>query len=119
WLDCRTVDNVYHVRRDHPADISRLARVLSGQAIGLALGAGGARGLAHVGVIRALEEAGIPIDIVGGTSVGAIVAALHAMGMRWDAMMETFRAFARMKPHRDYTFPWSGLVRGRKFDRLM
>lgn len=119
WLRGRSVQNVYHVRGDSEADTDRLARILSGHAVGLALGAGGARGIAHVGVIRALDEAGIPIDIVGGTSVGSIVAAMVAMGMKWDAMMDAFRVFARMKPHQDYTFPLSGLVRGRKFDRVM
>src|SRR6185503_6822933 len=64
-------------------------------------------------------EAGVPIDIVGGTSVGAVVAAQYAMGFGWEEMMEAFREFARKKPHRDYTFPLTGFVRGRKFDRVM
>ena len=49
--------------------------------MGLVLGGGGARGIAHVGIIRSLEEAGVPIDLVGGTSIGAFVGALYA----WDA----------------------------------
>ena len=48
----------------------RLCRRVSGRAVGLVLGAGGARGLAHVGVIRALKEAGVTVDLVGGTSQG-------------------------------------------------
>lgn len=60
------------------SDFARLARHLCGKAIGLVLGGGGARGIAQVGVIRALEEAGIPIDIVGGTSIGAFNAGLYA-----------------------------------------
>jgi lysophospholipid hydrolase len=63
------------------SDFHRLARRLCGKSIGLVLGGGGARGCAHVGIIRAMEEAGIPIDIVGGTSIGAFVGALYA----WDA----------------------------------
>jgi lysophospholipid hydrolase len=63
------------------SDFHRLARRLCGRAVALVLGGGGARGCAHVGVIRALEEAGVPIDIVGGTSIGAYVGALFA----WDA----------------------------------
>lgn len=55
---------------DRFSDFSRLARVLMGKAIGLVLGGGGARGAAHVGVIKAMLEAGIPIDMVGGTSIG-------------------------------------------------
>lgn len=60
------------------SDFARLARHLCGKAIGLVLGGGGARGISQVGVIRALEEAGIPIDIVGGTSIGAFNAGLYA-----------------------------------------
>jgi lysophospholipid hydrolase len=60
------------------SDVSRLARHLCGKSIGLVLGGGGARGISQVGVIRALEEAGIPIDIVGGTSIGAFNAGLYA-----------------------------------------
>jgi lysophospholipid hydrolase len=60
------------------SDFARLARHLCGKSIGLVLGGGGARGISQVGVIRALEEAGIPIDIVGGTSIGAFNAGLYA-----------------------------------------
>jgi NTE family protein/lysophospholipid hydrolase len=119
WLRDRPWHDVYHVRANSQADQHRVGRVLSGRAIGLALGGGGARGLAHVGVIRALEDAGIPIDVVGGTSVGAVVAAQHALGMRWEAMRDAFVAFARMKPQRDYTLPITGLIRGRTFERAM
>lgn len=59
-------------------DFHRLARRLCGKSVGLVLGGGGARGIAHIGIIRALEEAGIPIDIVGGTSIGAFIGALYA-----------------------------------------
>lgn len=59
-------------------DYARLARRLCGRSIGLILGGGGARGLSHIGVIKALEEQGIPIDIVGGTSIGAFIGGLYA-----------------------------------------
>ncbi|KAJ3337293.1 phosphatidylcholine and lysophosphatidylcholine phospholipase [Gonapodya sp. JEL0774] len=60
------------------ADFGRIARRLLGKSVGLVLGGGGARGIAHVGVIKALEEAGVPIDMVGGTSIGAFVGGLLA-----------------------------------------
>uniref|UniRef100_A0A0K0CZI5 Patatin-like phospholipase domain containing 6 n=1 Tax=Angiostrongylus cantonensis TaxID=6313 RepID=A0A0K0CZI5_ANGCA len=63
---------------DFRSDFARIARILTGNAIGLALGGGGARGAAHVGVLRALRERGIPIDIIGGTSIGALVGAVYA-----------------------------------------
>ncbi|KAF1761098.1 hypothetical protein GCK72_009352 [Caenorhabditis remanei] len=63
---------------DRRTDFSRLARILTGNAIGLVLGGGGARGAAHVGVLRALREEGIPVDIVGGTSIGSLIGGLFA-----------------------------------------
>jgi lysophospholipid hydrolase len=72
---------LYSAETPLKGDFHRLARRLCGKSVGLVLGGGGARGIAHVGVIRAFEEAGIPIDMVGGTSIGAFVGALYA----WDA----------------------------------
>ena len=59
-----------------------------GQSVGLVLSGGGAKGLAHIGVIKALEEHGIPIDYIGGTSMGAIIGACYAMGLSTDEMIE-------------------------------
>ena len=69
---------IYSSETPFKGDFHRLARRLCGKSIGLVLGGGGARGIAQVGLIRALEEAGIPIDIVGGTSIGAFNGALYA-----------------------------------------
>ena len=71
WLDQCDADSVFHVRTGHQGDMARLVRILSGRAVGLVLGGGGARGFAHLGVLRALEELGIPVDMIGGTSIGA------------------------------------------------
>jgi len=65
-------------RPTHVSDFARLARRLCGKSIGLVLGGGGARGLSHLGVIRALEERGIPIDHIGGTSIGSFIGGLYA-----------------------------------------
>jgi predicted acylesterase/phospholipase RssA/CRP-like cAMP-binding protein len=83
WLDARSVATHHHLQLGRDADVARLARRATGRAIGLALGGGGARGLAHIGVYRALQECGVPVDVVGGTSMGAIVGAQIALG--WDA----------------------------------
>ena len=87
WLRERTVDAVYHVRRDNRPDLARLARILAGRAVGLVLGGGGARGFAHLGVFRALEELGVPIDMIGGTSIGAPLAVAPAQGMDAAVLM--------------------------------
>ena len=65
--------------RGGTSDIARVARWLTGKQIGLVLGGGGARGMAHLGVLKALEEENIPIDVIGGTSQGAFIGALMAM----------------------------------------
>ena len=63
--------------------------------VGLALSGGGVRGAAHIGVIRALEENGINITAVTGTSAGSIVAALYGMGYKEDEMIKIFRYFSK------------------------
>ncbi|MBI4860043.1 MAG: cyclic nucleotide-binding domain-containing protein [Candidatus Riflebacteria bacterium] len=80
WLDGRELAGHHHVRRGWPEDFARLARCVTDRAVGLALGGGGYRGLAHIGVYRALMEHGVPIDVLAGTSSGAIVAGLIACG---------------------------------------
>ena len=72
---------LYSAETPFKGDFHRLARRLCSKSVGLVLGGGGARGISQIGIIRALEEAGIPIDIVGGTSIGAFIGALYA----WDA----------------------------------
>ncbi|KAM9887466.1 hypothetical protein OXX69_013311, partial [Metschnikowia pulcherrima] len=62
----------------HKNDFMRLARILSNEAVGLVLGGGGSRGISHVGVVTALEKHGIPVDVIGGTSIGSFVGGLYA-----------------------------------------
>jgi predicted acylesterase/phospholipase RssA/CRP-like cAMP-binding protein len=88
WIEARRVDAYHHVRSGRAEDYSRLARAATGRAVGVVFGGGGARGYLHLGVVRALREAGIPIDAVGGTSIGALVAALCAQAMDTQAMIE-------------------------------
>jgi predicted acylesterase/phospholipase RssA/CRP-like cAMP-binding protein len=116
WLDERQVDSHYHVRWDKDADIQRLARILTGNAVGLVLGGGGARGLAHIGVIRALNEAGIPIDMIGGTSMGAMVSSLYAMGMDYRAMTEVEKESIARKPFNEVGLPFISMIRSKRLD---
>ncbi len=102
------------------ADFSRLARLLTRRGVGLVLSGGGARGFAHLGVIRALREARVPIDFVGGSSIGSIIAAGVAMGWSDEEMrMRYRRSFVDTNPVNDYTFPFVALTRGRKVTRLL
>jgi len=65
---------------------------LSAQKVGLVLSGGGAKGIAHIGIIKALEENGVPIDYVAGTSMGAIIGGMYAMGYSTDEMIELIKS---------------------------
>ena len=86
-----------------------------GAKIGLALGSGSARGWAHIGIIQALEEAGIRVNCIAGSSIGAMVGAVHASG-RLHALKESALQFDWKKVVRffDIVFPRSGLVDGNR-----
>jgi NTE family protein len=83
--------------------------------IGLVLGSGSARGLAHIGVIHAIEEAGLTVDVIAGTSIGALVGAVYAAG-RLDDLERDFRRFdwKAIGSMFDPVFPRSGLIDGKK-----
>ncbi len=120
WLRDRNPDFHLHLRTGVPGDYERLTRILAGKGLGLVLGGGAARGFAHLGVYRALTEAGIAVDWVGGTSIGAIMAAAIAQGGPVDAVVEVARrAFVDGKPFSDLTIPVLSLLRGRRMARLI
>lgn len=109
-------------RPAHLSDYSRLARRLCGQSVGLVLGGGGARGIAHLGVIRALEEGGIPVDLVGGTSIGAFVGGLYAREAGLLSSYGRAKKFAgRMSSVwrflLDLTYPYASYTTGHEFNR--
>ena len=99
-------------------DFGRLARRITGRATGLVFSGGGARGFAHVGVIRAIEEAGIPIDMVGGTSMGALIGGALAAGMNYQQIEQVCRVFGSPRKILDYTFPLSSLVASKKVSHI-
>lgn len=122
WLEPRPRVRHHHVRHDHEGDIRRVARFLVGKATGLVLAGGGAPGLAHLGVIRALREKGVSIDAVGGTSIGALLAA--AVARDWDGtrlVEEARAAFSKPDPLGDWHVPpVVSISRGRRMtDRIL
>jgi NTE family protein len=86
--------------------------------VGLALGSGAARGLAHIGVLQVLEREGIPVDMITGTSIGAIIGALYAQGKKADEILEIARDFGthRLSYLVDISLPRTGLIKGKKLD---
>lgn len=112
--------HMLHHRVSGPRDVRRLARHLTDRALGLVFSGGGARGFAHVGVLEAIEAAGVEIDAIGGTSMGAIVAAGHAAGWSAREVRERMHAaFVARNPFTDVTLPLIAMFRGAKVERLL
>ncbi|XP_058015265.1 patatin-like phospholipase domain-containing protein 7 isoform X3 [Ahaetulla prasina] len=114
-------ERVFQKPADRHSDFSRLARVLTGNAVALVLGGGGARGCSQVGVIRALNEAGIPIDMIGGTSIGSFMGALYAEERSYTQMRIKARQWAMnmnsvFKTVLDLTYPITSMFSGASFN---
>uniref|UniRef100_A0A673BNZ0 lysophospholipase n=1 Tax=Sphaeramia orbicularis TaxID=375764 RepID=A0A673BNZ0_9TELE len=106
---------------DRHSDFSRLARILTGNSIALILGGGGARGCSQVGILRALNEAGIPVDMVGGTSIGSFMGALYAEEKSNSRMRVRAREWAMdmtslFKKVLDLTYPVTSMFSGASFN---
>jgi len=120
WRQAYRAQGHYYLRPDHPADIASIARQLTGRGLGVVLGGGGARGFAHVGLLRALDELALPIDLIGGTSMGGFIAALHAYGYDWRSVSEVLReTFVKRNLLNDYMFPRVALIEGKKLRRRL
>jgi predicted acylesterase/phospholipase RssA/CRP-like cAMP-binding protein len=118
WLAGRRLDRHLHMRLEDTRDFGRLARFLAGGAVGLALGGGFARGLAHLGVVRALGERQVPIDAIGGSSMGAMVGALLVLGWEGDRIAREVSA-GLADSFDDMTIPFLAFKRGGKYSRLV
>ncbi len=115
WMDATSPARLFHLRPEIDPDFSRIARILTGQSVGLVLSGGGARAYAHVGAVRALREHGTPIDFVCGTSMGGIIAAGVALGWDSDEMDERIKAaFVDTSPLDDIAFPFLAMTMGEK-----
>jgi len=120
WLARRPLDDHVHLRRGHAGDLARLARLQSRTAVGLVLAGGGARGFAHLGVLQALREAGVEVDRVGGTSIGAVMAAMAAADPPLDEAIGVLRQAFSINPTGDFNLvPVISLIRGRRLRRTV
>lgn len=117
WLDSLRPRAHHHVRS--PSDIGRTARLLTGKGLGIVLAGGGARGMAHVGVIRAFAEHGITVDAIVGTSIGALVGS--SIAMEWDYLKSRAAAhrFSRKHPLWELVLPLRSLLSGRNLRALL
>lgn len=124
WLDARRVARHVHIRPQQPRDIARLARIVSGRGIGLVLSGGGARGFAHVGVIRALQDASIDVDMIGGSSIGAVMGMVLALGLDAAELTAAVRKAFLLHPRGNVTgdynlIPLVSLIRGARAREAM
>ena len=116
WLRVRRVDRHLHVRSGRQDDFDRIVRYVLRREVGLVLSGGGSRGFAHAGIIRAMREAGLPVDVVAGVSMGSLIGAGCAFSEDLDETVVPLRQrIGRMLT--DYTLPFVSLARGRRFDR--
>lgn len=120
WLSAAPASRLFQIRQGDGADMARLARIYAGKSVGLALSGGGARAYAHMGVVRALQELGVPIDFLAGTSMGAVIAAGVAMGWDLQELDRRIReAFVESSPLSDIAFPLLAMTRGRRVDHRL
>lgn len=120
WYKGRSLTRHVHVRPELQADWERLGRLVSGNATGLVLSGGGARGFAHLGVMKALEEAGIAYDLTGGTSIGAVMATYAAMDMPADEVIDKARHAFKANPTGDFNVvPLISLIGGKRLRSII
>jgi NTE family protein len=99
-------------------ELGRTARKITQRVIGLALSSGGARGIAHIGVMKALEEADIPIDMIAGTSAGSLFGGLYACGKSPDEISHFAKNLLKLIDFKSglwdprVNLPWNGLIKG-------
>lgn len=106
---------------DYLRVIRRIARELGECVMGLALGSGGSYGFAHIGVLQVLEENNIPIDVICGSSMGSLVAAMWAAGFSVERMAKTAREFGKklnLFSFPGFYFPFKGIVRAKRTQRI-
>ena len=122
WVSALEPRTVYPVREGdrRAASVDAVGRRLSGHSPGVVLSGGGARGLAHIGVLDELLSAGVVLDRIGGCSMGALVGALFATGLGPDEVEARLRVeLVERNPISDYTIPLAALVRGRKAEAML
>ena len=122
WLEVLRARARHVAPAGEPLDaaLGRVARRLAGRSVGLVLSGGGARALAHIGAIEELLAAGVVIDRVGGTSMGAFIGALFALGLEPDEIEACcYEEWVRRSPLTDYRLPRASLLRGARARALL
>lgn len=119
WLNDRSLRAHHHILSSRHADYPYLARRLVGREVGLVLSGGGARGFAHAGVFKALEDSGIPVDLIGGSSMGALVGASLAQGDGLEAGLKFAKEYGSPRTLYDITLPAVSFMASHKLTRML
>jgi NTE family protein/lysophospholipid hydrolase len=118
WLAPRPVQTHHHVRFNNDTDWQRMGRRLVGKAVGIVLSGGGARSLNQIGAIQALQEAGVPIDMIGGVSMGSLTGAAFAVGKSRQEIYDLFHTLASGTKLLDLTLPVASIFASKKVTAL-
>ena len=107
----------FHIKNNNENDIKKIVRFLTKQTIGLTLGGGGAKGFSHFGVYKAMNELNIPLDIIGGTSAGSIVASQIALGHSFDQIIKKNKKVNSLRMFKEYGLPYISLIKSNKIEQ--
>jgi NTE family protein len=123
WVRRFARDDTYWHYPSDESSIGRVARRIAGKRIGLALSSGNARSIAHIGVLQILEQSGIPIDMLIGTSGGGLFGGLYAIGKPLDEVTKFAKGLASLYTVRSITalnlMPRTGFVRGSRIQKIL
>jgi len=118
WVDAVDAHRVFNVTGTRTME--RVARAIAGCSVGVVMSGGGARAYAHIGAVKALRERRVPIDFLGGASMGAVIAACVAMGWDDEEIEARVRdAFVSSNPLGDHVLPVVALTRGKRVEERL
>ena len=120
WTSKRNIDKIINIHINNYPDYGRFIRLITGRSTGLVLSGGGARGFAHIGLFKALDDLKIDIDYIGGSSVGAGLGALYAMGKDYQTIFDEFYGgFVKFNSLKHLTFPIMSIYSGKTFHEVL
>lgn len=121
WLKDRKLDMHIHLRKHNAKDMRRFCRIITNNAIGLVLGGGGAKGFSHLGATKALMEAGVEFDFIGGTSAGSLFGmSMSVKDFDFHQIGILAKQGAENKPtSNDYHYPFVSLMTGKKMRKTL
>jgi NTE family protein len=119
WKQLLHINRHYNIQFNSKKDLARIVRLLTDKAIAFVLGSGAGRGISHLGVFKALKEANIPVDVICGTSVGALIAAFIAKGLPWDECEQRVKQLLNDLSSIQLGFPILSMVKEKAYKQII